>query len=96
MAVLQIVEFAEVQNDGQAQVAKGVLATQNVTYGTAASSAAMQEGTKVIRCIADAAAYIDLNGTTATANSMRLPADTVEYYGIEKGQTISVYDGSSS
>lgn len=95
MANCQIVEFAEAQNDNQIQVAKGPLATQNVTYTTAASSAAFQEGTKLIRVICDAAAYIDLNGATATANSMRLPADTVEYFGVEKGQTISVYDGSS-
>lgn len=95
MATLQIVEFAETQNGDQIPVAKNVLATQNVTYTTAASSAAMQDGTKLIRVIATAAAYIDLNGATATANSLRLPADTVEYFGIEKGQTISVYDGSS-
>ncbi len=95
MATLQIVEFGEAQNDNQIQVAKGPLATQNVTFTTAASSSAFQEGTKLIRVIATATAYIDLNGTTATANSMKLPANTIEYFGVEKGQTISVYDGSS-
>ena len=95
MANCQIVEFAEAQNDNQVQVAKGVNAVQNVTYTSAANSAAMQEGTKLVRIIADADVYLDFNGDAATASSLRLPANTVEYFGVEKGQVISCYDGSS-
>lgn len=95
MANCQIVEFIEAQNDSQVQVAKGINAVQNVTYTTAANSAAMTAGTKMVRIIADAAVYLDFNGSAATANSLRLPANTVEYFGVEKGQIISCYDGSS-
>lgn len=95
MATCQIVEFIEAQNDNQIPVGKTINAVQNVTYTTAANSSAMSEGTKFVRVIADAAVYLDFNGSAATANSLRLPADTVEYFGVEKGQVISCYDGSS-
>lgn len=95
MANCQIVEFQEAQSDNQIPVGKTINAVQNVTYTTAANSAAMAEGTKFVRIIADAAVYLDFNGSNATANSLRLPADTVEYFGVEKGQVISCYDGTS-
>lgn len=95
MATCQIIEFQGAQSDNQIPVAKTHNAVQNVTYTAAANSAAMTEGTKLVRIIADAAVYLDFNGNTATANSLRLPADTVEYFGVEKGQVISCYDGSS-
>ena len=95
MATCQIAEFIEAQSDNQIPVAKGPNAVQNVTYTSATNSAAMSEGTKLIRVIADADVYLDFNGNDATANSIKLPADTVEYFGVEKGQIISCYDGSS-
>ena len=95
MASCQIVEFIEGQNDNQIPVGKGINTVQNVTYTTATNSSAMSEGTKFVRIIADAAVYLDFNGSAATVNSLRLPADTVEYFGVEKGQVISCYDGSS-
>ena len=95
MAICQIIEFIEGQNDNQIPVGKGINAVQNVTYTTATNSSAMQGGTKFVRIIADAAVYLDFNGSAATANSLRLPANTVEYFGVEKGQIISCYDGSS-
>lgn len=95
MANCQIVEFQEAQSDNQIPVGKTINAVQNVTYTTAANSSAMAEGTKIVRIIADAAVYLDFNGANATANSLRLPADTVEYFGVEKGQVISCYDGTS-
>ena len=95
MATCQIVEFQEAQSDNQIPVAKGPNAVQNVTYTTATNSSAMSEGTKLIRVLADADVYLDFNGSAATASSLKLPANTVEYFGIEKGQVISCYDGSS-
>lgn len=95
MASCQIAEFLEAQNDGQMQVAKGVNEVQNVTYTSATNSAAMKKGTKLVRIIADADVYLDFNGSAATANSIKLPANTVEYFGVEKGQVISCYDGST-
>ncbi len=95
MATCQITEFQDAQNDNQIQVAKTFNGIQNVTYTTATSSSAMKEGTKMVRIIADATVYLDFTGAAATANSMKLPANTIEYFGVEKGQTISCYDGSS-
>lgn len=95
MAICQIAEFQEAQSDGQIPVAKGPNAVQNVTYTAAADSAPMSEGTKFVRIIADAAVYIDFDGNDADADSIRLAADTAEYFGVEQGQIISCYDGSS-
>lgn len=83
------------QNDNQIQAGKSINAVQNVTYTTATNSAAMTENTKVVRILSDADVYLDFNGNAATANSMKLLADTVEYFGVEKGQVISCYDGAS-
>lgn len=97
MATLQITEFADAQIvDGvQLPIGKTAQEIQNVTYTTNAASSGMRAGTKFVRLIADAAAYITFDGTAATANSIRLPADTVEYFGVEKGTVINVYDGTS-
>ena len=95
MATCQIVEFQEAQNDNQIQVAKGPNAVQNVTYTTATNSAAMSKETKFVRVIATADVYIDFSGSAATASSLKLPANTIEYYGVEQGQILSCYDGSS-
>ena len=91
--VCQIVEFIETQ--GKLSVPKGVNAVQNISYNQPTASQPMSEGTKIARVIADADVYLDLNGNTATANSLKLNADKIEYFGVEKGQIISCYDGSS-
>ena len=88
MATCQIVQFQDAQNDNQIQVAGAYNGIENVTYTTATSSAAMNADT-------DATVYLDFTGAAATANSLRLPANTVEYFGVMPGQTISCYDGSS-
>jgi len=95
MATCQIVEFQDAQNDNQIQVAKTINGVQNVTYTTATDSAAMSDNTKFVRIIADADVYLDFSGSAATASSLKLPANTIEYFGVEKGQVISCYDGSS-
>ena len=82
MATCQIVQFQDAQNDNQIQVAGAYNGIENVTYTTATSSAAMNADTRLVRIIADATVY-------------RLPANTVEYFGVMPGQTISCYDGSS-
>lgn len=95
MATCQIAQFQDAQNDNQLQVAKTFNGIENVTYTTAVASAAMADQTKMVRIIADADVYLDFTGATATASSLKLPANAVEYFGVEKGQTISCYDGSS-
>lgn len=95
MATCQITQFQDAQNDNQIQVAGAYNGIENVTYTTATSSAAMNADTRLVRIIADATVYLDFTGAAATANSLRLPANTVEYFGVMPGQTISCYDGSS-
>jgi hypothetical protein len=90
MATCQIVQFQDAQNDNQIQVAGAYNG-----IATATSSAAMNADTRLVRIIADATVYLDFTGAAATANSLRLPANTVEYFGVMPGQTISCYDGSS-
>ena len=97
MATCQITEFAGTPAGGGnvIPVGKHINTVQNVTYTTATNSSAMNGKTKLVRIIADAAVYLDFNGTAATANSLRLPADTVEYFAVDGAQVISCYDGSS-
>lgn len=97
MATCQITEFAGTPsgNSGITPVAKHVNTVQNVTYTTAADSSAIGAKTSLVRIIADADVYLDFDGNTATANSLRLPSDTVEYFAVVPGQVISCYDGSS-
>ena len=78
-----------------AQVIKPLL-TQAVTYTTSTASTAFPEGTVVIRVIADADVYLAFGASpTADANGIRVPADTVEYFGVLEGQKVACYDGSS-
>ena len=51
------------------------------------------ENLRILPIAADC--YVDLNNNTATDNSMRLKADTPEYFGVEQFKQISLYDGSS-
>ena len=96
MAVLEISQWQDAQNDNQIQVAKTMNGMEKLTYGANAASAAMAEGTKFVRLIADAAVYLTFDGNEATvANGIRLPANTVEYFGVEKGQVINAYDGAT-
>lgn len=70
--------------------------TQAVTYAAATQSAAFGDATQLIRVIADADVYLAFGANpTATANDIRVPADSVEYFGVEPGQKVSCYDGST-
>ena len=96
MATLEIAQFTGAQNDNQIPVAKSPNGIEKLTYTSNAESAAMNEDTKVVRLISDATVYLRFDGQAATvANGIRLPADTVEYFGVEKGMTINAYDGTS-
>ena len=46
--------------------------------------------------IADADAFLVFGASpTATASGMFLPGNTVEYFGVEAGQKVAAYDGTS-
>lgn len=96
MATLEIAQFTGAQSDNQIPVAKSQNGIEKLTYTTNAASAAMNADTKIVRLISDAAVYLNFHGAAATvANGIRLPANTIEYFGVENGQTINAYDGSS-
>jgi hypothetical protein len=99
MATCLITEFSTAQEDDQGRsipVAKSELATQSVSYTTAAQSAAFAATCKFVRVIADAEVFLKFGSNpTADASSIRLPADTVEYFGVEQGAKVSCYDGIS-
>jgi hypothetical protein len=61
----------------------------------AASAAARTNETNVIRIISDVACFYSTDGT-ATTSSAYLPADTIEYIKLEKGDTLSVITASGS
>ena len=96
MATLEIAQFQSAQKDDNIQVAKTLNGMEKLTYTANAASEAMNAETKMVRLISDAAVYLTFNGAAATvANGIRLPADTIEYFGVEKGQVINAYDGTT-
>ncbi len=72
------------------------LTTQVVDYGAATSSNAFSAATNLIRISTLVDCYYVVGaGPTATANSSLLPAGGVEYFGVNAGDKISVYDGTT-
>jgi len=70
--------------------------TQAVTFTTSTQSAAFGDATELIRVIADADVYLAFGANpTATATGIRVPANTVEYFGVYSGQKVACYDGTS-
>ena len=84
-------------DDGQARMpAMMPLSTQSVTYTTSTQSVAFQPKTALIRVIADADVYLVFGlNPTATAVSVRVPANTIEYFGVNAGEKVACYDGTS-
>ena len=99
MATLHISEYKGMRQveGGLANVGEEPSVDQTpVTFTTANSSAAFGAGTKVIRVISTANCNLAFgDAPAATANSKLMIANTVEYFGVNAGQKLSVYDGSS-
>ena len=100
MAVLNITEYEELARDSQGNVIlagkEPRVTSQSVTYTTSAQSAAFNGKTRYIRVVADAVAYLDFGSNpTSTTSDTRLPSGVVEFYGVEPGQKVSAYDGTS-
>lgn len=84
--------------DGNAKpipVMKPVSTEQLAITTTAASAASRSNETNVLRIISDIACYYSTD-TTATTSSVYLPADTIEYIKLNKGDTLSVITASGS
>jgi hypothetical protein len=98
MAKLYVAEFKGPVNMGGVLPAVGVpgIATQAVTFTTSAQSAALNENTRLVRVIADAACHLAFGANpTADADDMLLPSNTFEYFFVQPGSKIAAYDGSS-
>lgn len=100
MAKAHIQEYAELAEDAKGyRVPVGkesAIATQSVTYTTASQSAAFDSATRFVRIICDADGFLAFGtNPTADADSMFLPLDTAEYFGVVPGEKVSIYDGTS-
>jgi hypothetical protein len=70
--------------------------TQAVTFTTSTQSAAFGAFTAVIRVIATADVFLAFGASpTATAVAVKVPANTVEYFGVYAGEKVACYDGVS-
>jgi hypothetical protein len=99
MAKLYISEYSAVRvsEGGLAQVGKEPAIEQTpVTFTSATLSAAFGDDTRIVRLVADADAWLLFGDSpVATANSKFLPANVIEYFGVNAGQKVSVYDGTT-
>lgn len=102
MATLNITEYKELATDVRGRLIQAGdephTRSHNVTFTTASNSDTLKKSTRFVRLIANADAYIEFGATpTAVAGSMRIEANTAEYFGVSqvKELKISVYDGTS-
>jgi hypothetical protein len=99
MASLHITEYtrlSSVRPGGSAPVAEEPGTDQIVSYTTSTQSTAFAADTRFVRLIADAKAHIVFGANpTATANSKYITADTPEYFGVNPGDEVAAYDGTS-
>ncbi len=101
MANLYIREYAYLARDENGRLAQigaePAEAGQSVTYTTSAQSAAFQAGTRFVRVIADADAFLDFgaNPSAAVADGLLVKANEYEYFGVVPGQKLAAYDGTS-
>jgi hypothetical protein len=87
MAVCYIAEFADIAHlDGCPVAMMPPLAEQTVAIGAEADSSAFNASTRYIRVHNDAICSIAIGLTpTATTSTMRLPADSIEYFAVPRG-----------
>lgn len=72
------------------------VAEQKVTYTTTTQSAAFNTNTRYIRVVCTATAHFNVEeDPSATANDSYVTADVPEYFGVNPGDKIAFYDGSS-
>ncbi|NIT58414.1 MAG: hypothetical protein GWN00_19960 [Aliifodinibius sp.] len=102
MATMYIREYKYLTRDEggnviQAGQEDGFAAGQSVTFTTSAQSAAFQDTTRFVRISCDAEAFLDFgsNPTAATTDGINVQADTPEFFGVQPGQKVAAYDGTS-
>jgi len=98
MATVEITQYSLLTKDLKNQSVQAPqepsLDTQIVTFTTANDSTTLQEKANLVRIKTNVATYLKFDGT-ATASSMSMAADTVEYFGVQPGTLISCYDGTT-
>jgi len=77
----------------QAGLHDGHETVQNKAYD-AATSLVLQSTTHFVRLNSDAVLYLAVD-KTATASSTKVNADTIEFFGVKPGATLSFYDGTT-
>ncbi len=100
MATCKISEYANLAKDAAGKTVMAArepaIATQTVTYTSSTASAAFNAETEIIRVIADAKAHFVVGAApSADADDPYVPADTVEYFGVQSGDKIALYDGTT-
>lgn len=66
------------------------VAEQTVTFTTTTQSSAFNAATRFIRVHTDSICSIAIGSNpTATTSTMRMPADTIEYFGVTAGDKIA-------
>lgn len=101
MANLYITEYEHVGSIAGLRSAMPIakepaLVDQTVSFTTATASSAFNTRTKFVRILADADCYVVFGADpTATASNQKLTANVEYWRGVDAGDKISVYDGSS-
>lgn len=97
MATMRITEYAGIGLNGAAQIAmEPAVGSQNVTFTTAAQSAAFAPQTNFVKLHPDANCHVVFGSDpTAVAASEFLLANMDHWRGVKPGHKVSVYDGSS-
>lgn len=92
MATVFISEFSSLAKVSGAPIAMmPPIAEQTVAIGVETDSNAFNAATRYIRVQNDAICSIAVGLTpTASTTTMRLPADNVEYFGVQPGHKLSV------
>lgn len=91
MATLYISEFrCEIINNAPCAIQPSIV-DQTVAIGVSAvSSSAFQPSTEMVQLSTDAVCSIRFGGGAATTSNARLPANTIIYYAIKPGDSVSV------
>lgn len=93
MAVAYIAEFTDVASfgNGACIAVMPPIAEQTVAIGAEADSAAFNSRTRFIRVQCDAICSIAIGTSpTASTSTLRLPAESVEYFAIPKGENYKI------
>jgi hypothetical protein len=96
MAILYITEFNTIGRDNNNATVMAPLAPsaadQTVAVGAAsAQSAALRSGTNLVRIVSDVTCSVKFGvNPTATASTMRLSADSAEYFAVPAGISMKI------